>query len=107
MRIMSFTTIPGATGTPLRIAAYLSNTHTPPQALSFPRRPLLGSRFDFRGRFGPQVEFAQRAQEFGLCFIGSDVRGVDGCVVAVFGPGDGYGCVGGVCVTLGPGAVEV
>ena len=39
--------------------------------------------------------------------ISSDARGVDGYVVSVFGPDDGFSYVVGVSATLGPGAVEV
>jgi hypothetical protein len=60
----------------------------------------------FHGRFGYQLEFAQRALKFSVRFFSGDAQRVNRRVVAVFGPRDGFGHVG-IPVTLGLGAVDV
>src|ERR687893_14596 len=44
----------------------------------------------FRERFGDQIQFAQRANEFGIRLFSGKASSVDGSVVAVWRPNDGF-----------------
>ena len=61
----------------------------------------------FRGRLGYQLEFAQRANEFGIRLFSGGPRAVDRRVVAIFGPIDGFGDVVVFAVRFGPFVVDV
>ena len=64
-------------------------------------------QFIFRGEyFGYKPKLSQRACKFSVRFIGGGASGVNGSVIAVFGPSQGFGYVG-VTVKPDPGAVDV
>ncbi len=60
-----------------------------------------------RERFGDQFQFAQRANQFGICLVSGGASSVDGGVVAVWRPNDGFGYVVIFAIALGPSCIEV
>jgi hypothetical protein len=61
----------------------------------------------FHERFGYQLEFAQRANEFGVRLFSGGASSVDRGVVAIFGPNDSFGDVVIFAVALSPPCIEV